>query len=150
MMDDTGPEGYAGDLNRRCVTIAEVLKPRGYRSYLGGKWHVASSLKRAEAQLAAAARVRPLLRHDPGAGSFYDPYTLTRDNENVEHEAEQDAGVLLHRRDQRPRGRRSSREHRDEQPRQAVLLYVAYTAPHWPLHALAEDIAKYKGRYDAG
>jgi len=29
-------------------------------------------------------------------------------------------------------------------------MYVAYTAAHWPMHALPEDIAKYKGRYDAG
>ena len=28
--------------------------------------------------------------------------------------------------------------------------YVAYTAPHYPLHAKPEDIAKYDGRYDAG
>ncbi|MCD6079781.1 MAG: arylsulfatase, partial [Ramlibacter sp.] len=31
---DSGPEGYAGNLNQRCATIAEVLKPAGYRSYL--------------------------------------------------------------------------------------------------------------------
>jgi arylsulfatase len=30
------------------------------------------------------------------------------------------------------------------------FLYVAYTAAHWPMHALPEDIAKYKGKYDAG
>ncbi|MFP6904427.1 MAG: arylsulfatase [Verrucomicrobiota bacterium] len=30
------------------------------------------------------------------------------------------------------------------------FLYVAYNAPHWPLHAHAEDIAKYAGVYDAG
>jgi len=30
------------------------------------------------------------------------------------------------------------------------LLYMAYTAPHWPLHAWPEDIAKYKGVYDGG
>lgn len=30
------------------------------------------------------------------------------------------------------------------------LLYIAYTAPHWPLMAWPEDIAKYKGVYDAG
>jgi arylsulfatase len=28
--------------------------------------------------------------------------------------------------------------------------YVSYTADHWPMHALEKDIAKYKGRYDAG
>ncbi len=30
------------------------------------------------------------------------------------------------------------------------FAYLAFTAPHWPLQAPAEDIARYKGRYDAG
>ena len=30
------------------------------------------------------------------------------------------------------------------------FLYAAYTAPHWPLHALEEDIARYVGRYLGG
>ena len=36
---------------------------------------------------------------------------------------------------------------KDEKP---FLLYMAYTAPHWPLQAWPEDIAKYKGVYDSG
>ena len=31
-----------------------------------------------------------------------------------------------------------------------LFLYVAFTAPHWPLHAPEETIAKYKGKYDGG
>jgi arylsulfatase len=38
-------------------------------------------------------------------------------------------------------------ENKKEQP---FFLYLAYTAPHWPLHAKPEDIAKYKGKYDGG
>jgi arylsulfatase A-like enzyme len=40
MMEDRGLDGYRGDLNDRCVTIAEVLEPAGYRTYMAGKWHV--------------------------------------------------------------------------------------------------------------
>ena len=40
MMADDGLEGYRGDLNNRCVTIAEALKPAGYRTYMSGKWHI--------------------------------------------------------------------------------------------------------------
>ena len=29
-------------------------------------------------------------------------------------------------------------------------MYLAYTAAHWPMQARPEDIAKYKGKYDAG
>ncbi|EMI57087.1 arylsulfatase [Rhodopirellula sallentina SM41] len=36
----------------------------------------------------------------------------------------------------------------DEQTDNApFFLYLAYTAPHWPLHAREEDIAKYVGKY---
>ena len=37
--------------------------------------------------------------------------------------------------------------HRDDKP---FFIYVAHTAPHWPLHALPEDIKKYRGVYDKG
>src|SRR5262245_10088407 len=40
MMDDRGTDGYRGDLRRDCPTIAESLKPAGYRTYAIGKWHV--------------------------------------------------------------------------------------------------------------
>jgi len=40
----------------------------------------------------------------------------------------------------------------DEQSKtnKPFFLYLAFNAPHWPLQALPEDIAKYKGRYDIG
>ncbi len=38
-------------------------------------------------------------------------------------------------------------QHKSNKP---FFLYLAYTAPHWPLQALPEDIARYKGRYDIG
>jgi len=34
--------------------------------------------------------------------------------------------------------------------KEPFFLYLAYTAPHWPLHAWPEDIAKYKGKYLSG
>ncbi len=41
-------------------------------------------------------------------------------------------------------------EHHEEKPDDPFFLYLAYTAPHWPLHAHEEDVAKYAGRFDAG
>src|SRR5271168_5307124 len=43
MVQDLGSPAYRGDLNRRCVTIAEVLKSAGYRTAMAGKWHVTPS-----------------------------------------------------------------------------------------------------------
>ena len=40
MIDDKGFDAYRGELNTRCATIAEVLRPVGYRNYAVGKWHV--------------------------------------------------------------------------------------------------------------
>ena len=40
-------------------------------------------------------------------------------------------------------------EHAKDHADKPFFLYVAYTAAHWPMHALPEDIAKYKGKYDA-
>ena len=40
MTDDWDLDGYRGDLNGRCVTIAEALGDSGYSTYMSGKWHV--------------------------------------------------------------------------------------------------------------
>jgi arylsulfatase len=40
MMDNRGYDGYRGDLNRNCLTIAEVLKSAGYATWAVGNWHV--------------------------------------------------------------------------------------------------------------
>ena len=40
MMSDQGVDGYRGDLNRNCMTIAEVLRQGGYATFMSGKWHV--------------------------------------------------------------------------------------------------------------
>src|SRR5437588_11062024 len=40
MIENLGKPSYQGFLNDRCVTVAEVLKAAGYRTYLSGKWHV--------------------------------------------------------------------------------------------------------------
>jgi arylsulfatase len=41
-------------------------------------------------------------------------------------------------------------QHLHEVPEKPFFLYLAYNAPHWPLHALPEDIEKYEGKYEKG
>ncbi|MCC6868348.1 MAG: arylsulfatase [Burkholderiales bacterium] len=145
---DSGPEGYAGNLNHRCVTIPQVLKANGYRTYMSGKWHVASSLTEPTDTWPMQRGFDEFYGTIIGAGSFYDPNTLTRGNENIEHEARKpgffytdaisDQAVAY------------IEQHRRDHPDIPFFEYVAYTAPHWPLHAHDEDIAKYKGRFDEG
>ena len=145
---DSGPEGYAGNLNQRCATIAEVLKPAGYRSYLSGKWHVSSNLVEPTDSWPMQRGFDDFFGTIIGAGSFYDPNTLTRRNQNAEHEAR--APGFFYTDAISDEAVKFLRQHRDAHADKPFFQYVAYTAPHWPLHAHPEDIAKYKGRFDAG
>jgi len=145
---DMGPEGYAGNLNHRCVTIAEALKPAGYRSYLSGKWHVSSNLREPTDSWPMQRGFDRFYGTIIGAGSFYDPNTLTRGNENIEHEAREPG--FFYTDAISDNAVEFIRSHAKEHPEKPFFEYVAYTAPHWPLHAHDEDIAKYKGRFDKG
>ena len=146
MMGDRGTNAYRGDLNRTSVTIAEVLKTAGYSTYISGKWHVTTI---------QPSKENPIKHNWPlqrgfdrffgtihGAGSFFDPNSLTSGNEFIAPDddfyytdAISDTAVnyIL--------------EHNSDNP---FFIYVPYTAAHWPMHALPEDIAKYKGKYNQG
>ena len=145
---DSGPEGYAGNLNHRCVTIPQALKASGYRSYMSGKWHVASSLTRPTDTWPLQRGFDRFYGTIIGAGSFYDPNTLTRGNDNIEHEAH--AEGFFYTDAISDQAVAYIDEHVRDHPDVPFFEYVAYTAPHWPLHAHDEDIAKYKGRFDQG
>jgi arylsulfatase len=145
---DSGPEGYAGNLNQRCVTIAQALKAGGYRTYMSGKWHVSSNLREPTDSWPMQRGFDAFYGTIIGAGSFYDPNTLTRGNVNVEHEAHEEGFFYTDAISDQAVA--YIREHHAQHPERPLFQYVAYTAPHWPLHAHEEDIVKYKGRFDAG
>ena len=146
---DSGPEGYAGNLNHRCVTIAQALKTSGYRTYMSGKWHVASSLTRPTDTWPLQRGFDEFYGTIIGAGSFYDPNTLTRGNENIEHEAKADPS-FFYTDAISDQAVAFIDQHQQKTPDTPFFTYVAYTAPHWPLHAHEDDIARYKGRFDKG
>ncbi len=146
---DTGPEGYPGDLNEKCVTISEVLKEDGYKTYMSGKWHIAKSLKEPSNNWPLQRGFDEFFGTIIGAGSFYDPNTLTRGNENAEHEAREDED-FYYTDAISDQAVDYINQHSKENPEKPFFQYVAYTAPHWPLHAKEEDVSKYKGRFDEG
>lgn len=161
MMEDRGYDGYRGELNRNCVTIAEALKPAGYRTYMAGKWHVTSKVApEGESDRSNWPRQRGFDRFYGtihGAGSFFDPNTLTRDNAFVspfadpQYTPDQMANGTFYYTDAiADHASRFIREHHYETGAQPFFMYVAFTAAHWPMHALEHDIAKYEGKYDAG
>ncbi len=156
MMEDRGLEGYRGELNRECVTLAEMLKPAGYRTYAVGKWHVTKKVKpEGDGEKANWPLQRGFDRFYGtihGAGSFFDPNTLTRDNRFIspyadpEYQPEQyyytDA-ISDH-------AVRFISDHSRDHKNEPLFMYVAYTAAHWPMQAKESDIAKYKGKYARG
>lgn len=152
MTEDDKQPGYSGDLSRNAVTLAEVLKSSGYRTYMSGKWHVTKQLK-PEGDKSNWPMQRGFDRFYGtiiGAGSFYDPWTLTRDNTAItpENDKEYQPETYYYTDAISDHAVRFVRDHgASEDP---FFLYVSYTAPHWPLHALEKDIAKYKGKYDVG
>lgn len=149
LTQDDGPEGYAGNLNNCCVTMAEVLGKNGYRTYMSGKWHMAHDFTHVSDAWPNQRGFQEHYGTIGGAGSYFHPNTLTRNNVNIDDEAAQDpsfyytdvisdqaAGFV--------------RNHLDEHGDEPYFLYTAFTAPHWPLHAREEDILANKGNYDAG
>ncbi len=156
MMDDRGLDGYRGELSRRAVTIAEALKPAGYRTYATGKWHVTQKVKPAgEADKANWPLQRGFDRFYGtihGAGSFFDPNSLTRDNTLISPFADPEyrPEEFYYTDAINDHATRFVGEHARDHAGKPFFLYIAHTAAHWPMHAKAKDIAKYKGRYDAG
>jgi len=154
MTKDRKLPGYRGNLSRNAVTLAEALKPAGYRTYMAGKWHITTQISPK-----GDKSTWPLQRGFDrfygtifGAGSFYDPWTLTRGNDAItpDNDPEYQPEQYYYTDAISDHAVRYIGEHAKDQAAAPFFMYVAYTAPHWPMHALEKDIAKYKGRYDAG
>mgnify|MGYP001394759983 CR=1 FL=1 len=146
--------GYRGTLSHDAVTIAEVLRPAGYATYMSGKWHVTAD-ENPDRPKDNWPRQRGFDRYYgiiKGGGSYFDPATLTRDNTPITPDSDPE-----YRPDRyyltdaiADQAARFIREHAQQSADKPFFLYCAFTSPHWPLHALEEDIAKYRGRYDVG
>lgn len=144
-----GQPGYQGHLAREIVSLPTILQASGYRTYMTGKWHLGQTdelspktrgFHRSFAMLHGGAShfadqrginpqaSRALYREDGKLAEvpedFYSTYFYTdRMIEYLEDDGD----------DQRP-----------------FFAYLAYTAPHWPLHAPEEWQARFRGHYSEG
>ncbi len=154
MMVDHGYDGYRSDLNHNCVTIPEVLKTAGYRTYMVGKWHLTRfdgpsdrrdnwPLQRGYEKFYGTLR---------GYGSFYDPSALCRQNTFITplNDSQYQPKEYYYTDALSDNAVKFLKEHVKESPDKPFFMYVAYTAAHWPMHALDRDIEKYKGKFTAG
>lgn len=149
MVQDKGLPSYQGFLSEKSVTIAQLLKTAGYKTIVSGKWHV--------------GLVPSAFAHNRGfdksftmqnnGSSYFNSDPIYNDGRKVT--------FMLN-------GKEIQRQDTSEYLTQAItnfavkslgelenskdpfFLYLAYTAPHWPIQALSEDIASYKGKYSKG
>lgn len=153
MEPDWKEPGYRGNINKQCVTLAEALKANGYATYMTGKWHLTNKTQAATTdEKYDWPRQRGFDRYFgtiSGAGSYYAPKTLTLDNTDISKQAAEDE-KFYYTDAISDYTVKFIEEHCEKDKNRPFFHYVAYTAPHWPLHALQEDRARYKGKYDAG
>jgi arylsulfatase A-like enzyme len=154
MTADLGMPAYQGYLREGCVTIAEVMKTAGYRTMISGKWHVSGSWdNRDRANWILGDKKHPLPKQRGfdrsfgllnAADSFWNPKSLILEDVLIDVET-----TDFHMTD-------AIGDHAVNQIEESVEMgmpffqYVAFTAPHWPLHAWEDDIVKYEGKYMAG
>ncbi len=147
-----GP-GYQGYLRQDCVTIGEALQQGGYRTLWSGKWHTSPGLPffgEPIAELGTSRNPWPMSRGfdrfygtPGGGGNYFNPLRL------MEQEKRIDVGMDYYYTDgiSDAACRMIEESSGSEQP---FFLHVCYTAPHWPLHALPDDIERYRGKYTKG
>jgi arylsulfatase A-like enzyme len=136
--------GYTRFLNTNCLTIAEALRSAGYHTYMAGKWHLGLHGQEKWPRQRGFERYYGILA---GACSYHRPQGgrgLTLENTPLPPPTDTNYYTtdafgehlvqFLH-------------EQKDDQP---FFAYLAFNAPHWPLHARPEDIARFVGKYTNG
>lgn len=152
------------NLSMDAPTIAEVLREAGYRTGMAGKWHLSrtKALPMKDDQLKWLAHQRdsgvfaPLETYPSNRGfeehwgviwgvvDYFDPFSLVH-NETAIKEVPEDFYITDFITEKSVEMIETFSRGKDP-----FFLYVAHTAPHWPLHALPEDIEKYRDTYKGG
>jgi arylsulfatase A-like enzyme len=136
------PLGYPGTLDPACATIAERLREHGWTTWLSGKWHLASDTSTPNDSWPTRRGFDRFFGTLAGCGSYYDPQTLTRDESPATDAKDEPAFYYT------DAIARQAADWIDEHTGGPYFLYLAFTAPHWPLHARPEAVTD--GRFEEG
>ena len=148
----SGYAGYAGEIPLAAATLPETLRAAGYETIMVGKWHntpVADTVPGGPKHNWPAQRGFDTFYGFMGGETHHAfPSRLMLGNDVLPIDDYPDdyyAGD-----DWMSQGIRFIHELRESRPDKPFFLYVANTAMHSPLQAKPADVAKYRGRYDAG
>lgn len=147
-LDNTPVPAYQGYLNDSLETIADLLKQQGYTTIISGKWHVGDAPQ-----------------YWPDKKGFNKSFSLINGASNyfnLEPWFDEDQEIILSLNGEKyqpgegfymtnaftEKALAFIRE--NDKTEKPFFLYLSYTAPHWPLHALPEDIEKFRGQYTGG
>jgi len=148
--NQVGQPGYEGHLNGRVASMAEVLQGVGYHTYMSGKWHLGHD----EGELPFDRGFEATFTMLVGGASHWDDMLGILPEDHPARYAANGKHI-----DRLPADFYSSRSyvdilinqirtnHGDGQP---FLAYLAFTAPHDPVHVPEPWLSKYSGRYDEG
>ncbi len=159
-----GIHGMGVNMSMNAATIAEILRDKGYCTGMTGKWHLSETKPldnpaehlRWLAHRTDHGSFSPLANYPSNRGfeehwgfiwgvvNFFDPFSLVH-NETPIREVPEDFYVTDFITDKSVE--LIEGYSKTDKP---FFLYVAHAAPHWPLHALPEDIEKYRNTYTGG
>lgn len=144
-----GKPGYEGHLNKTVAALPELLSNSGYHTYMVGKWHLGEEegfkpINRGFEQTFALLNGGASHWADQGVVTPTELVTYAQNGKEIE-DLPEDFYSTKNYTDHLLKWLEADKA--DDKP---FFAYVAYTAPHDPLHAPQEYIDKYKGTYDQG
>jgi arylsulfatase A-like enzyme len=149
MVQNKGVPAYQGYLNEHCITIGQALKQAGYHTIVSGKWHVGL----VPSAWAVNRGFDDSFTLQNNGSSYFNSQPLYNDGRKVtflkgdKEIIRTDTSSYLTQEITNFAINSLEKQRNEQKP---FFLYVAYNAPHWPIQALPEDIAKYKGKYLEG
>ena len=138
--------GYAGYLNFRVASLADLLSDAGYNTYMTGKWHLgaeveqgphARGFKKSFVSMDGAAHLGGWDWRGPVPADYRDGDQLVHVGDDFYTTRDYTKKMITYIEEDRSQNK-------------PWFAYLAYTAPHWPLQAPDASIAKFKGVYDKG